>query len=35
VQDILKAIVKDAYKDLNNNNITIQENINVTVVVPD
>jgi len=29
VQDILKAIIKDAYKDLNNNDINIQENINI------
>jgi hypothetical protein len=30
VQDILKAIIKDAYKDFNNNNnINIQENINI------
>jgi hypothetical protein len=26
---LLKSIIKDAYKDLNNNNINIQENINI------
>jgi hypothetical protein len=29
VQDILKATIKDAYNDLNNSDINIQENINI------